>query len=194
MLPSAGAAVAFVGAGGAGKTRCAAALANAYASASTLPVSVVSLTAGGHRNDIVALLASSGVPVQVANGPAAAETIAGGREAGLVVIDTAATSPVDEAGIARLAAELGELELDAVYLTLPATLSASAGRRLIQRLAPIGASAIVITHADESDELGIATELAHLSGLPIAYIHSSLPLDTPLAIADPARVAARILP
>lgn len=193
LLPSAGAAVAFVGAGGAGKTRCAAALASAYARASTLPVTVVSLTDEARGSDIAAILSGSGVPVHAAHGEAAAETIARSRRGGLVVVDTGATSPVDERGVALLAAQLSDLQLDAVYLTVPATLSMSAGRALVDGLAPLGPTAVVITHADETDELGIPTELAHLSGLPIAFIHDGL-LPAALAVADPARVVAGVLP
>jgi flagellar biosynthesis GTPase FlhF len=93
-----------------------------------------------------------------------------------------------------VADELGDLALDGVYLVVPATLSASAARQLLDGLMPIGLSALVITHADETDELGTAAELAFQSGLPIAFIHAGLALDGALTPAFPAYVAERLLP
>ncbi|HLJ01834.1 MAG TPA: hypothetical protein VKT31_00260 [Solirubrobacteraceae bacterium] len=191
-LPSAGAAVAFVGAGGAGKTRCTAALAAAYARASTLRVSV--LAAGADSGELGRLLAGRDVPVSALVGAGAARAVAEGRERGLVVIDTDPCSPSDEEGVIAVADELGELALDAVYLVVPATLSASAARQLLDGLIPVGLSALVITHADETDELGTVAELAFQSGLPIAFIHGGLALDGALVPAHPAHVAERLVP
>jgi flagellar biosynthesis GTPase FlhF len=185
--------VAFVGAGGAGKTRAAAAMAIRYAKASTLRVTVVSLAPGSHPGDAAALLDGREIEVQALSGEAVAETVAVGRERGLVVIDTPATSPVDAGGIAALAADLGGAGLDAVYLTVPATLSASAARNLLDGLAPLAPTALVITHADETEDVGVAAELAYQTGLPIAFINDGLELETALTIGVPARVAERVL-
>ncbi len=185
-LPSSGAAVAVVGAGGAGKTRCAAALAAAYARASTLRVTVASADAG-----LDALLDGRDIAIE---GRGAAEAVAGGRDRGLVVVDTVGTSPADARNVVALADELDALGLDAVYLAVPATLSASAARGLLEGLRPLAPSALVVTHADETDELGTVTELAYLGGLPIAFIHGGLELDGALDPGDPAHVAARVLP
>jgi hypothetical protein len=193
LLPSSGAAVAFVGAGGAGKTRCAAAMAARYAHASTLRVSVVSLTPGPRRGDVATLLDGRGIEVQALTGDALAGAVALGRDRGLVVLDTPSTSPGDPQGVADLAAALGAAELDAVYLTVPATLSATAARNLLDGLGPVGPTALVITHADETQDLGIATELAYQTGVPIAFVHGGLDLESALSIADPARVAEQVL-
>ena len=193
-LPSSGAAVAFVGPGGSGKSRCTAALAAAYGRASTLQARVVSLGGGPRAADVAGLLADRDVPVELLRGAAAADAIARGRERGLVVVDTDTTSPVDAQGIAALADTLAPLGLDAIYLTLPATMSATAARGLLDGLEELSPSALVITHADEANELGIVAELAYLSGLPIAFIHGGLELDTALIATDPAGIAARVLP
>jgi hypothetical protein len=193
-LPSSGAAVAFVGPGGSGKSRCTAALAAAYGRASTLQARVVSLGGGPRAADVAGLLADRDVSVELLRGAAAADAVARGRERGLVVIDTDTTSPVDAQGIAALADTLAPLGLDAIYLTLPATMSATAARGLLDGLEELAPSALVITHADEANELGIVAELAYLSGLPIAFIHGGLELDTALVATDPAGIAARVLP
>ncbi|MEA2144882.1 MAG: hypothetical protein QOG59_469 [Solirubrobacteraceae bacterium] len=193
-LPSSGAAVAFVGPGGSGKSRCTAALAAAYGRASTLQARVVSLGGGPRAADVAGLLADRDVPVELLRGAAAADAIARGRERGLVVLDTDTISPVDAQGIAALADTLAPLGLDATYLTLPATMSATAARGLLDGLEALAPSALVITHADEANELGIVAELAYLSGLPVAFIHGGLELDTALIATDPAGIAARVLP
>ncbi len=194
-LPAQGAAVAFVGAGGAGKTRCAAALASAYAKGSTLAASVVSLGSEDWGGDLKELLKGQNVWVMgAANGPEAAPAVQHGRDGGLVVIDTAAATPRDPESVDGLATELRSLNLDAVYIAVPATFSVHAARKLIDGFAALGADGIAVTHADEADQLGIAAELSHISGMPVAYIHDGLELDGALAAADPSSLAARLLP
>ena len=194
-LPATGAAVAFVGAGGAGKTRCSAALASAYAKGSTLAASVVSLGSDDWGGDLKELLKGQNVWVMgAAVGPEAAPAVQHGRDGGLVVIDTAGVTPRDPAGVEALAGELRSLSLDAVYIAVPATFSVHAARKLIEGFAALGADGIAVTHADEADQLGIAAELAHISGMPVAYIHDGLELDGALSAADPSSLAARLLP
>jgi flagellar biosynthesis GTPase FlhF len=194
-LPATGAAVAFVGAGGAGKTRCAAALASAYARGSTLAASVVSLGSDDWGGDLKELLKGQNVWVMgAAVGPEAAPAVQHGRDGGLVVIDTAGVTPRDPAGVDALAGELRSLSLDAVYIAVPATFSVHAARKLVEGFAALGADGIAVTHADEADQLGIAAELAHISGMPVAYIHEGLELDGALSAADPSSLAARLLP
>ena len=77
---------------------------------------------------------------------------------------------------------------------MPATFSVHAARKLIEGFAALGADGIAVTHADEADQLGIAAELAHISGMPVAYIHEGLELDGALSAADPSSLAARLLP
>ena len=194
-LPATGAAIAFVGAGGAGKTRCAAALASAYAKGSTLAASVVSLGSDDWGGDLKELLKGQNVWVMVAAvGPEAAPAVQHGRDGGLVVIDTAGVTPRDPAGVEALAGELRSLSLDAVYIAVPATFSVHAARKLVEGFAALGADGIAVTHADEADQLGIAAELAHISGMPVAYIHEGLEIDGALSAADPSSLAARLLP
>jgi len=194
-LPAVGAAIAFVGAGGAGKTRCAAALASAYAKGSTLAASVVSLGSDDWGGDLKELLKGQNVWVMgAAQGAEAMPAVQHGRDGGLVVVDTAGVTPRDPAGVEALAHELRSLSLDAVYIAVPATFSVHAARKLVEGFAALGADGIAVTHADEAEQLGIAAELAHISGMPVAYIHEGLELDGALSAADPSSLAARLLP
>jgi flagellar biosynthesis GTPase FlhF len=194
-LPATGAAVAFVGAGGSGKTRCAAALASAYAKRSTLASSVVSMGSDDWGGDLKELLKGQNVWVMgAANGSEAAPAVEHGRDGGLVVVDTAAATPRDPETVNNLATELRSLNLDAVYIAVPATFSVHAARKLLDGFAALGADGIAVTHADEADQLGIAAELSQISGMPVAYIHDGLELDSALSAADPSALAARLLP
>ena len=194
-LPAGGAAIAFVGAGGSGKTRCTASLAAAYARASTLAASVVALGGEDWGAEVKDLLKGQSTWVTVA--PTAHDAnaaVQSGRQNGMVVVDTPATSPRDEAAIQALAVELSSLELDALYITIPATFSVHAAKRLVESFVALGVDGIAVTHADEADQLGVAAELAHISGVPIAYVHDGLVLDSALSASDPTSLAARLLP
>jgi flagellar biosynthesis GTPase FlhF len=194
-LPAGGAAIAFVGAGGSGKTRCTASLAAAYARASTLAASVVALGGEDWGAGIKDLLKGQSTWVTVA--PTAHDAhaaVQSGRQSGMVVVDTPATSPRDEAAIQSLAAELSALELDALYITIPATFSVNAAKRLVESFSALGVDGIAVTHADEAEQLGVAAELAHISGVPISYVHDGLVLDSALSASDPTSLAARLLP
>jgi flagellar biosynthesis GTPase FlhF len=194
-LAASGAAVAFVGAGGAGKTRCVAALAAAYARASTLPVTVVSLCTADRGRALADLLRTHGVDVVAATDTAgAAEAVETGRKAGLVVIDTASATPGDEAAMGALTDQLEPLGLDGLYITVPATISAHAARRLVETFEPLQPTDLAVTHVDGADQLGIAAELSYSSGIPIGFIHEGLDVDRALSAPDPMQIGARLLP
>jgi flagellar biosynthesis protein FlhF len=194
QLPVNGAAVAFVGAGGSGKTRCTAALAAAYARASTLSVSVMSLGAPDGGRALGALLREDRIPVHGVSGATAARAVGEARTGGLVVLDTVAVAPGDATAIQALLLELAPLELDAIYLTMPATLGASAARSALASFMALGPAAVAITHADETDQLGVATELTATQRVPLAFLHAGTDLHTSLSPAEPSAIARRLLP
>ncbi len=76
---------------------------------------------------------------------------------------TAAAEAADApnpASIAALAQLLAEVASDRVVLALPATLGATPVAQLLQALRPLGANALAIIHADETDQLGVAVQAA----------------------------------
>jgi flagellar biosynthesis GTPase FlhF len=156
--------IAFVGAGGAGKTLCATRLAAAYAAGSNLDVRVLNL--------------AGGLPGPDDAGPV------------LTVIDTPSVSPAAGAEArAALARQLRRLGPCDVHVVVPATFSAAAVRRLLDGLAPMKPAAIVITHLDEVDHAGPVLDEAIARGLALSYCNDARRL-TP---ADPAALAARVL-
>jgi flagellar biosynthesis GTPase FlhF len=156
-------AIAFVGAGGAGKTLCATRVAAAYEARGALGVTLLELAAGQ-------------VPDPVTGG-------------GITVVDTPAVSPAAEADTRALARQLRRLGGCEVHVAVPATLSASAVRRLLDGLAPLKPAAIALTHLDEVDHAGPVIDEAIARGMALSFCSDA---DT-IALADPAALAARVL-
>lgn len=193
-LPATGAAVAFVGAGGAGKTSCAASLASAYARSSTLTVSALSLRAPDGGRALSELLRGMHVEVSAVAPQQAAHAVAERRSGGLVILDTVAVSPGDGNAMQALGAELAPLSLDAVYIALPATLGPQAARGVLASFAPLHPTAVAITHADETDQIGVVVEIAAVNRIPLVYLHAGPDPRTALSAVDANAVAARLLP
>jgi hypothetical protein len=194
-LPAVGGrAIAFVGAGGAGKTRCVAGLAAAYAGGSTLPTVCMSIAPTDGGAELTALLRAHGVRVETVDARSAARRIAEARADAIVVVDTPPVSPSDPAGIAALADQLTPLELDETHLVMPAMLSSAVAQQLVERLAPLRPTGIAMTHADATGYVGAVVELACATRLPLSYVNSGVALPGALAPADPDRIAEWLLP
>jgi flagellar biosynthesis protein FlhF len=193
-LPAAGAAIVLVGPGGAGKTSCCAALLNAYRKSALLPASCATLLRGSDRGDLQMILSphvTSPIAIDTAR---AIRTLRKARGEGLLMIDTPPLSSGDRTGIRKLAGLLGVLEPERVVIALPATLSAVAAAQLLGALRPLGARALAITHADETDQIGVAVEAACAFGLAPEYLldHSRAG-SRRLSRIDPSSMAARLM-
>ncbi len=193
-LPTQGAAIVLVGAGGSGKTTCCATLLGAYRRSSTLPANCATLTHGAEGELQIVISPQIMKPTAV-NTTRAQRALRKARRDGLSVLDTPAVSPADRAAIRDLGALLGELQPERVVVALPATLSAAAATQLLLALRPLGANALAVTHADETDQIGVAIEAACVFGLAPEYM-----LDRAraggwrLSRIDPTGLAAKLLP
>ncbi len=163
--------IGFVGAGGSGKSRCAARLALAYANRGGRPVACLTLRAKDRGAQLVADVSEAGVPVHVAEDAEEARSFVDRvGDSAIVVVDTPGVSPRAEAELRQLAAELRRLQLDECHLTLPATLSPRAADELVRGTRPLGVDALAITHVDETEHLGTAIGTAIDAQLPISFI------------------------
>jgi flagellar biosynthesis GTPase FlhF len=181
--------LAFVGAGGAGKSSAAERLAAAYAAADA-DVVVVALRSMDGGNGLASRLEPLGVSVIAAEGAEQAARRLRGREAMLTIVDAPAAGPADRAAVARIADDLRTLGVDEVHLALPATLSAAAGEELATALAPLGITHIALTHADQTARPGAAVELAVTGRKALSYVctrEEIAPLDADV-------VAKQLLP
>jgi hypothetical protein len=169
-LPAHGAAIVLVGPGGAGKTSCCAALLGAYRKSSALPASCATLIRESNGGELRMLLSPYVMKPTAVDTTRAVRALRKTKSEGLLVIDTPPLSPGDRSGIRKLAALLGELEPERVVVVLPATLSAIAAAQLLKALRPLGANALAVTHADDTDQIGMAIEAACEFALAPEYV------------------------
>jgi flagellar biosynthesis GTPase FlhF len=194
-LPSKGAAIVVVGAGGAGKTTCCAALLGAYRRSSSLPAKFATITLESEREELRMILSPYISKPTPARTQRAQRALDRARKEGMTVLDTPNLSPSDRSGIRELAGLLAEVKPERVVIALPATLGATAAAQLLAGLRPLGANSLAVTHADETDQIGVAVEAACKFGLAPEYV-----LDRTrsgawrLSRVDPGGLAARLLP
>ena len=160
VLPTKGAAIVVIGAGGAGKTTCCAALLGAYRTSSTLPAAFATITRPSEQGELEMILTPHVMKPTPASAPRALRALRRARADGVAVIDTPRLSPSDRSGIRELARLLSELDPERIVIALPATLGAAAAAQLLEALAPVGANALALTHGDETDQIGVAVEAA----------------------------------
>lgn len=194
-LPLEGATIVIVGAGGAGKTTCCAALLGAYRQSSTLAAAFATVTSEPQHGELQMLLAPQLVKPTPVESPRAQRALRRARSGGLVVLDTPRLSPADRTGVRRLGRLLGELEPERVLVALPATLGGAAAAQLLESLAPLKPNALIVTHAEETDQIGVAVEAACRFGLAPEYmLDRGRPHGWRLTRLDPAELAGMVLP
>ena len=193
LLPAHSATVAVVGPGGSGKTTCCAAILGAYRRAGTMPASCATVTLVGEREEPAMLLSPRVMEPMAIASTQARQILAQTREEGLLLLDLPPLSPAERPAIRRIANLLGELRPDRVVVALPATLGAKAAAQLLQALKPLGASAMAITHADETDQLGVAVEAACNFGLAPEYLLDRGRVRGGLTRIDPTQLTERLL-
>jgi flagellar biosynthesis protein FlhF len=181
--------IAFVGAGGAGKTTAIAHLARAYAAAHA-DVVVIALRTSDGGAELAATLEPLGIPVIAGTDAAEAKRRLGRRNAAIVFIDTPPIGLGDRQSAVALSGELRALEADEVHLALPATLSAGAADEQYAALAPLAVTDLALTHADGTTRPGAPIELAITAHRPVSYFCTRDGVDP----ADPADLAQRLLP
>jgi flagellar biosynthesis GTPase FlhF len=193
LLPAPSATLAVVGPGGAGKTSCCAALLSTYRKAEVLPASCATIMLAQEREELSMLLSPYAMePLPVASARAR-QVLAGARAQGLLLVDLPPLSRADRSAVRRIAALLGELGVDRTMVALPATLGATAAAQLLGALSPLRATGVAITHADETDQLGVAVEAACRFGLAPEYLLGRSRARTGLSRIDPTQLADRLL-
>lgn len=192
-LSGKGATIAITGPGGSGKTRCISLLERIYGRAETLRTSCAALVAGGPEGALQLTIEPELTTPVDASSARARKALASVRADGVALIDTPAISPADQSQIRALGKLLSAVEPDQVILALPATLSAKAASQLLAAAAALRPNALAITHADETDQLGVAIQAACESGLAPEYMLSGGRSDRALVRLDPASITERLL-
>jgi flagellar biosynthesis protein FlhF len=193
-LPARGAAIVLVGPGGAGKTSCCAALLSAYRKGSALPASCATLIKGHASGELRMLLSPYVMKPTAIDTTRAVRALRKTKSEGLLVIDTPPLSPGDRSGIRKLASLLAGLEPERIVVVLPTTLSAVAARQLLEALGPLKANALALTHADDTDQIGMAIEAACKFGLAPEYMLGRARTGGwTVGRLDPAGLAAKLV-
>jgi len=193
-LPTTGCSIVVVGAGGSGKTTCCSALLGAYRAHSSLPARFATLVRAEVGMELELIMSPQMLEPQPADAPRVRRELRSASSDGVVVIDTPRLSPSEPGAIRELGRLLGELEPDRIVVALPVTLGAVAAEQLLASLDPIGPAALALTHADETDQLGVGVELACRFGLAPEMMLEHAPAGGwRLQRLDPAELAARIL-
>jgi flagellar biosynthesis GTPase FlhF len=194
-MPARGAAMIVVGSGGAGKTTVCATLLEAYRAESTLPASYATLIRRHDAEEMSILLAPHITRPTRATAVRSQSALAKVRGEGLAILDTPSLSPADRTGASALSALVAEVRPERVVVALPATLGAAPAAQLLEVLAPLGANSLAVTHAEETDQIGVAVEAACRHGVAPEYLLDRAPSGGwRLQRADPTELAARILP
>jgi flagellar biosynthesis GTPase FlhF len=181
--------IAFVGAGGSGKTSANERLAAAYAAVDA-DVVVVALRASDGGVGLSSRLEPLGVSVIAAVDAEQAARRLARREATLTIVDAPAAGPADKAAVAQIATDLRTLGVGEIHLTLPATLSAAAADELASALAPLGITHIALTHADQTTRPGAPVEQAVSGRRALSYVCSRDNIEP----VDPDALAKQLLP
>jgi signal recognition particle GTPase len=193
-LPTGGCSIVVIGAGGSGKTTCCASLLGAYRAHSSLPARFATLVRAEIGTELELIMAPQMLEPQPADAPRVRRELRAASSDGVVVIDTPRLSPSEPGAIRELGRLLGELEPDSIVVALPVTLGAVAAEQLLASLEPIGPAALALTHADETDQLGVGVELACRFGLAPELMLEHAPAGGwRLQRLDPAELASRIL-
>jgi hypothetical protein len=190
-----GAVIALVGASGVGKTRCVARLAAAHSRHGDLPVSVLALRSADEGAELKRLLAPYGVQLHaVESGAEGAGHLPSSRAEGLVIVDTPGFSPRAPGELRALEGELRALAPDEVHLAVPATIAPAPARELVAAARELGVQALVVTHVDETEQLGTLVGLSVDSGLPLSYLARGQAVDAGLRPVAATELAAALLP
>ncbi len=192
-LPSTGAAVVLAGPGGSGKSRCVDLLAGIYERSEATRPACACLLADGQDGALRIVLEPTIAKPTEASSPRALRALAAARGQGIALIDTPSLSPAERNPIKTLGRLLGAVQPDRVVVALPATLGARATSQLLAAMQPLKPNALAITHADETDQLGVAVQAACSFGIAPEYLLSGGRSDRALSRLDPATLAQRLL-
>jgi flagellar biosynthesis protein FlhF len=109
---------------------------------------------------------------------------------GLLLVDTPALWGGAE-NLGEVAAQLAALSAPEVHLVMRAGTAAAAAAELLEGLAALRPSRLLLTGAGETSHLGGVLDLAIRTGVPIGYVAEG---PRELALADPRDLAGRVTP
>jgi flagellar biosynthesis GTPase FlhF len=188
--------IAIVGPAGAGKTLTIAKLAHAFAERSPFTVRLVSLEPGEGAERLDAMTEGLDVDRRTADTPEAAKSAvrAPGTD-GVVLIDTPPVSAGDGESIAMLGKLLAGARPDETHLIAPAGYDARSLLHLNAAIDPVfPANRILISRIDEAPTAAVPVGISLGLKRPVSYIADGRRPTDGLRPADPAELAALVMP
>lgn len=137
---------------------------------------------------IAAAHSAQGTPVsrlELDRPPRRGETVEG-----LLLVDTPPLWGGAEA-LAEIARFMKKLERPEVHLVMRASTAAAAGAELLEGLAALRPSRLLLSGAGETSHLGGVVDVAIRTGTPLGYVAES---RREIALADPRELATRVTP
>lgn len=188
--------IALVGPTGVGKTTTIAKLAATYKLRKGRSVGLV--TADTYRIAAVEQLRTYatiiGLPFKVAMTPAdVASSITALAECDVILLDTAGRSQMDSKRLAELAELLSAAKPDETHLVLSVAAADSVIAKAAERFSQLSPSRVILTKLDEAVLPGSIVNTARKVGLPISFVTVGQEVPDHLEVADPTRLARRIL-
>ena len=122
--------------------------------------------------------------------PQALDDLAGND---LVLIDTAGRSPQDDLRIQELRGFLQAARADEVHLVLSLTAGLRHLSLAVDRFRRVGPTAVLLTKLDEASGCGSILSAARQAELPLSYLTTGQDVPDDIEIADPLRIAERLL-
>jgi flagellar biosynthesis protein FlhF len=188
--------IALVGPAGAGKSLTAAKFAHAYGSRSPFSVRLVSLEPGAADTRLAALTEGIALDRRSAGTPDAARAaVRGPGTDTVIVVDTPPVSAGDPEGIAELGRLLQAVRPDETHLVTPAAYDARTLMHLhsaLEDACPV--NRILISRVDEAPSAAVAVGLSLMLKRPVSYLADGRRADSGLRPADPAELAALVMP
>lgn len=137
---------------------------------------------------------TAGIPLYLAYTPQElAQAVSEASEADLILVDTPACNPYQEANVVELGAILTALSNRMTYLVAPATAKDADLSRLMVTFSPFNLKGIIVTRVDETDTYGNIYNLTWRSQLPLIYYSDGRRIPEDLHIAQLGQLLAAIL-
>lgn len=187
--------VMFVGPAGAGKTTSLIKLGLRFGLQAGLPMHILSLDTlrvGGWEH-LAAYASIAGIGFDAAHSLNALEQLLSQHQnKKLILIDTPGFGPADGEELNDLGRWTGQLSGIDTQLVIPATLRQSVISRAVELFAPLKPAKLLLTHADETDSIGVLLDIAMRSSLPLSYISNGQTIPEDIEQASKLDLLARL--
>ena len=106
----------------------------------------------------------------------------------LVLIDTAGRSPHDAVQLQQLKSMLAEARPSQIHLVLSCVSSVSHMQQIVEKFAPLGCTAMLVTKLDEATGIGNLVPVLRAARLPVSYLTCGQSVPDDIVVADKTKL------